>query len=63
MNNPFELHALECRLLELQKIRDNISSQQHQNKKKRLNGLHSGILLETGAYAQNKSSETTEAMR
>jgi hypothetical protein len=26
MNNPMDLHAVECRLLDIQKIRENVSS-------------------------------------
>jgi hypothetical protein len=60
MNSPLNVHAVESRIAEIQKIRDNVSSKHrlcifvlYSTAKK----CHSGILNETSASVEKRNAE------
>ena len=59
MNSPLSLHSLENKLAEIQKMRENVSSERNSHIffDFAMQILHSGILAETSMHTQKKIAE------
>lgn len=65
MNSPLEVHSVESKIAEIQKLRDNVSSKHrlcifvlYSTAKK----YHSGILNETSASVEKRNAEACRQM-